>query len=171
MRSRKYIISTFLVLITIGCGYTPTAKLAEVVLGEKVYVETVMSRVDPQNTVIIRDSIAAALVDRYGITITDKNLADTTILATLLNTSFRAIAYDTNGYIVSYRATVRLKIEYQTKAGIKGSMTTQGNYDFPITANSVISDSKRFEAIKFASEDAVDEFLAVVAIRGLQSQK
>ncbi len=169
---KKILLTLSFVFVLIGCGYTSTAKLARNVIGEKVYVEVTMSRIDPQNTVLIKDSIIAALVDRFDSIIVDKNLADTILHATLLNTSFHALAYDINGYVVSYRAVIDLKIDYEIKESkAKGSMITKGEYDFPIVANSVISDAKRFEAIKFASEDAVDEFLAVVAIRGLQNKK
>lgn len=167
---KKVFLTFFLIFLICGCGYTPTAKLAKNVLGEKVYVEVAMSRVDPQNTVLIRDAIALALVDRFDSVIVDKNLADTTLYATLLDTNFRALAYDVNGYVVSYRTIVRLKIDYKMKDNSQGSIVTKGEYDFPIVANSVISDAKRFEAIKFASEDAVDEFLAVIAITGLKNQ-
>jgi len=169
---RKIFILSTLIFLLAGCGYTPTAKLAKNVIGEKVYVEVETSRVDPQNTVLIRDAITSALTDKFNSVIVDKNLADTILHATLLRTKFQAIAYDINGYVVSYRAVVNLKINYEIKESkTKGSLVTKGEYDFPIVANSVISDAKRFEAIKFASENAIDEFLAVVAIRGLQDKK
>lgn len=169
---KKLALTLLSILLLIGCGYVPSAKLARDTLGEKVHVEVAMSRLDPQNTVLIKDAIALALVDRFGVEIVDKNEADSAIFVELLNTNFKALAYDINGYVISYRAEVRLKINYDMKrSNTKGSMVTKGEYDFPIVANSVISDAKRFEAIKFASEDAIDEFLAVVAIRGLQDKK
>ncbi|MDR0467362.1 MAG: LPS assembly lipoprotein LptE [Campylobacteraceae bacterium] len=169
---RKISISFLFAFLLVGCGYTPTAKLAQNVIGERVYVEVEISRVDPQNTVLIRDAVTSALMNRFNSVIVDKNLADTVLYTTLLNTKFQAIAYDINGYVISYRTVVTLKTNYEIRESkTKGSLTTKGEYDFPIVANSVISDAKRFEAIKFASESAIDEFLAVVAIKGLQNNK
>jgi hypothetical protein len=46
-------------------------------------------------------------------------------------------------------------------------MMVSGEYDFTIEPNSVISDTRRFEAIKNASYEALDEYIAALAIRGL----
>ncbi|MFV0482230.1 MAG: LPS assembly lipoprotein LptE [Campylobacteraceae bacterium] len=167
---KKYLLALFCIIF-VGCGYTPTAKLAKNVLGDKVYVDVAMSRVDPQNTVLIKDAISAALVDRFGSKIVSKNEANSFIYVSLKNIKFSPLAYDTNGYVISYRTVVTLKIDYTLSSNEKGSINTEGEYDFPIIADSVISDSKRFEAIKYASEDALDEFTAFIAIKGLQNKK
>jgi len=155
-------------LFLTSCGYKSTATLAKSVLGENVYIYVAMSRSDPQNTVLIKDAISSALVDRFGSKIVSKERADTILSISLLSVKFNPLVYDNNGYIVSYRAVATLKIDYTLISGESGTLTTNGDYDFPIAADSIISDTKRFEAIRYASADAIDEFTAAVAIKGLR---
>jgi len=69
---------------------------------------------------------------------------------------------------------VSLKIEYIKKDGKSEKFSTVGEYDFPIAedengkTNSVISDGNRFEAIKLASLDALNEFVSQIALRGMK---
>lgn len=48
-------------------------------------------------------------------------------------------------------------------------LTVSGEYDFSIESNSVISDSNRFEAIREAAADSLDEFVSKIAIKGLRN--
>jgi hypothetical protein len=161
----------FLMIFIIGCGYKPTARLAKSVVGESVYVYVAISRVDPQNTVLIKDAIQAAFVDRFGSKITSRTEADTILDVSLASVDFNPLVYDVNGYIISYRTVTKLRIDYILSSGEKGSVITNGKYDFPIAADSIISDTKRFEAIRYASIDAIDEFTAIVAVKGLQNDR
>ena len=50
----------FLVLVAIffvSCGYKPTNIYTKKVLGDSIYVDVSISRVDPQNSVLITDAI------------------------------------------------------------------------------------------------------------------
>lgn len=173
MKKVKYCNFIFILILALtlnSCGYIPTAKLAKSVTGEKIYAEVTMSRVDPQNTVLIKDAVSSALISKFGSNLVSKEVAESFLHVTLLSTNFQPLAYDENGYVISYRTVVVLRMEYTLVSGEKGLINSKGEYDFPIIADSVISDSKRFEAIKFASEDAVDEFIAIIAIKGLQNK-
>ncbi|MDR0761740.1 MAG: LPS assembly lipoprotein LptE [Campylobacteraceae bacterium] len=160
-----------LTIFFIGCGYKPSAQLAKSIIGESVYVYVAISRTDPQNTVLIKDAIQAAFVDRFGSKITSQAEADSVLRISLASVEFNPLVYDANGYVISYRTVTKLKIDYALNSGEKGSVTTRGTYDFPIAADSIISDMKRFEAIRYASADAIDEFTAIIAVKGLQSDK
>ena len=85
----------------------------------------------------------------------------------LNNISFVPIQYDKNGYVLAYKSYVTLETTYYDKKAHKRVITTKGDYDFSIKSNSVISDTKRFEAIKFASSKAIDEFISKVSIQGI----
>ncbi|MDR1976429.1 MAG: LPS assembly lipoprotein LptE [Campylobacteraceae bacterium] len=161
------ILSVFIV----GCGYKPSAQLARSVIGDSVYVYVAMSRTDPQNTVLIKDAVQTAFVDKFSSKMVERAVADTVLNVSLASVDFRPLVYDTNGYVISYRTIARLKIDYSLGSGERGSVTTNGQYDFPIEADSIISDTRRFEAIRYACADAIDEFTAIVAIKGLQREK
>ncbi|MDR1285957.1 MAG: LPS assembly lipoprotein LptE [Campylobacteraceae bacterium] len=160
-----FFVSLFLLA---GCGYKSSSHFAKSVLGERIYIYVAMSREDPQNTVLIKDAVSNAFVDKFGSQIVAKEFADTLLSVTLQSITFKPLVYDKNGYVVSYKTVANLKIDYELLSGEKGTVITNGDYDFPIAADSIISDTKRFEAIKYASEDAIDEFTAVVALKGLR---
>jgi len=61
-----------------------------------------------------------------------------------------------------------LNIRHVAKDGRKETFSTSGEYDFPVEANSVISDTNRFEAIKYASLDALNEFVSKISVKGMQ---
>ncbi|MDR2790710.1 MAG: LPS assembly lipoprotein LptE [Campylobacteraceae bacterium] len=164
------ILPLILLFFIIGCGYKPSARLAKSVIGESVYVYVAMSRIDPQNTVLIKDAIQTAFVDRFGSKITSRPEAESILEVSLSGVDFNPLVYDVNGYVISYRTVAKLKIDYVLSSGEKGSVTTKGEYDFPIEADSIISDTRRFEAIRYASANAIDEFTAVVTIKGLQRE-
>ncbi len=159
------LISVFLT----GCGYRPSSYYTKKVLGNKIYAKVSIDINDPENSVLIKDAINEAIVTKFGANITDdKAYADSILLVKFKSTNFEPIAYDKDGYVVSYKAKVVLGITYTDKYGKTGSFDVEGSYDFPIEANSVISDSKRFEAIKFASYKAISEFVSKIAIKGIE---
>ena len=151
-----------------GCGYKPSVQYTKDVLGERIHVEVAISRKDPKNSVIIKDAVNEAVITRFGGKLSTKELADSQLYAKIGSTTFSPILYDKDGYVVSYKASVSLSIRYVTKNGKKESFSTTGEYDFPIQANSVISDTNRFEAIKFASLDALNEVISKIAMNGMK---
>lgn len=152
-----------------GCGYKPTAHYAREVLGQKIYAEVIISRKDPRNSVLIKDAINEAIVSRFGAKIVNKEEADTVLKISIGSVNFSPTVYDQYGYVIAYKALVKLAISYQYANGKLEKMTTEGEYDFSIEANSVISDTSRFNAIKYSSLDAIDEFVSKIAIKGLQN--
>jgi hypothetical protein len=165
------ILGFIVVLFLVGCGYKPTSYYVKDVLGDKIYAQVMISKVDPKNSVIIKDALNEAIITRFLGKLTTKEQADTKLFVTLGSTSFSPILYDNNGYVISYKAKVILKFKYEDKQGEIQTLSTSGEYDFPIEANSVISESKRFEAIRYASLDAINEFVSTISVRGMQNGK
>ncbi len=165
-------MKTFLLLITISffisCGYKPTSIYTKEVLGEKIYTEVTISVEDPENSVLIKDAVNEAVVKQFHSELTSKEDADSFFHLTLNSVSFVPIKYDLNGYIVAYKTYIGLKTLYTDKNGNKQVINTTGDYDFLIESNSLISDTKRFEAIKFASQKALDGLRSKIAIKGIK---
>ncbi len=162
------IFGIFFILLLSGCGYKPSSYYAKQVLGDKIYAQVSISRVDPKNSVIIKDAINEAILTRFVGKLTTKELAESSFLVSFGSVSFSPILYDANGYVISYKAKVSLSIKFTNKQGKTSALSTTGEYDFPIEANSVISDTKRFEAIRYASLDAINEFISTISVRGMQ---
>ena len=156
------------ILLLGGCGYKPIARYAKEVLGHKIYAEVTISRQDPRNSVLIKDAVNEAVVSRFGGKLTSRELADTTLHVSISSISFSPTVYDKNGYVIAYKTTVTLLTKYEGVDKKPEQLTTSGEYDFSI-AESVISDTRRFEAIKYAASDALDEFVSKIAIKGLRN--
>ncbi len=159
----------FLTLFTVSCGYKPTLIYTQNVLGDKIYVEVKTSLQDPENSVLIRDSVNQAVIKKFRSKIVPKKYANSMLFVTLKKVSFLPIQYDKNGYVIAYKTYVTLSSRYVDKKGHKSIITSTGDYDFAIESNSVISDTKRFEAIKNASYKAIDDFISKLSVKGIKS--
>jgi hypothetical protein len=149
-----------------GCGYRPTSHAAKPVLGESVSTQVVISMQDPDNTVLLKDALNEAVVNRFRSRLTDQAHAVTHLLIALRSTAFIPIQYDTNGYITAYRAIVTLEITRSRGKKVQHYFT-RGSYLFTIEPNAIISDLVRFDAIKYGSQKALDSFVAQVASEGV----
>lgn len=156
------------VVVLVGCGYKPTAYYAKQALGNQIYAEVTISRQDPKNSVVIKDAVNEAIVGRFGAKLVSKEKADSILKVQIQGLSFSPTVYDQFGYVTSYKTTVTLAFSYENAEHHVEKFTTTGEYDFSIESNSVIADSNRYEAIKAASSEALDEFISKIAIKGLR---
>lgn len=166
----KQLFLGFLIAVFIsGCGYKPSSYYAKQALGDKLYAEVTISRQDPRNSVLIKDAVNEAIVGRFGGKLVAKEQADSVLHVKIQSLSFSPTVYDTYGYVIAYKATVVLAMQYEYATKKVEKLTATGEYDFSIEANSVISDTNRFEAIRYAASDALDEFVSKIAIKGLRN--
>ncbi len=163
-------VSIFVILLFtfISCGYKPSSIYTKEVLGEKIYAEVEISLEDPENSVLIKDALNEAIVSHLRSYIVPEEEATSKFYITLNSVRFTPIQYDKNGYVIAYKTYVGLKTKYVDINGNKQDIFTKGDYDFPIKSSSLISDAKRFEAIKFASQKALDLVRSQIAIRSIK---
>ncbi len=161
----RFIVSALLLVSVAGCGYKPSAKYSREVTGDRISTSVVISAQDPENTVVIKDAVDAAIVEIFHASLASRRNSDTHLVLTISPPSYTPIQYDDNGYVVSYRATIRLKITRHSKDTTK-SYNTKGTYDFIIDPNAIITDQQRFDAIKYASIKAISAFIAMVSAEG-----
>ncbi len=150
-----------------ACGYKPTSVYTKNVLGEAIYVKVETSLEDPENSVLIRDALNEAVIYKFHAKIADKRDASSQLLVKLEHVNFQPIEYDSNGYVIAYKTNVTLRTTYHDKHHQRQSIKTHGDFDFNIASNSVISDTKRFNAIKEASQKAMDAFISQIAVKGI----
>ena len=166
-RLRVIYIFTFLLafLLLSGCGYRPSSQYAKSVMGDKVSTHVSVDLKYPENSVIIKDAVDSAIIKRFKSSLTTRAYADTHLDVLFSSMSFVPLQYDSNGYVIAYRATIALKITKSNKESSRVYMA-KGTYDFAIEPNAVLSDQSRFEAINFGSQKAIDSFVAQVAATG-----
>ena len=165
-----FIFAPLLIILFTGCGYKPSAHYTKNVVGETVSTEVVISMQDPENTVIIKDALDSAVIMRFRSSLRDRGHAKTHLRISLGTVHFVPIQYDANGYVSTYRTTVRLNIVRKTE-GVSKNYSVKGTYDFSIEPNAIISDQARFDAIRFSSAKAIDSFIAKVSAEGTRSQE
>ena len=158
-------------LLLVGCGYKPSSMYTKKVLGKNIHVGVTISRSDPKNSVLIKDAVNEAVVGRFGAKLSDKKSADTNLVVSIGSVSFSPTVYDRDGYVIAYKAKVTLNSSFKDDKGVAKNFSTVGEFNFPIEANSVISDTKRFEAIKNASSDAINEIVSKISIMGIMRGK
>jgi hypothetical protein len=166
---KRLFLGLFALVWLVGCGYKPSAYYAKKALGNTIYAEVTISRQDPRNSVIIKDAVNEAIVSRFSAKLVSKENADTILKVKINKISFSPTIYDQYGYVISYKTTVELAFSYESENKEIEKMTASGEYDFSIDSNSIISDSNRFDAIKAAANDALEEFISKVAIKGLRN--
>ena len=175
----RKILTVFCLIFLIGCGYKPISKIAKETIEGSVFVDVTMSKTDPQNTVAIKDAIRQGIVQRLGMSLTDRSSAQSHIVAAIKSLSFTELSYDQYGYISSYRANLVVNFKTKLKNGEIFSKDCVGDYDFRVSrlvknsydTSSIISDKDRYDAIENASAQAFDEFVSALAIKGLRVEQ
>lgn len=168
-----------LVFLFAGCGYRSVSTMTQDLIGENVFIEVVVSKMDPQNTVIMKDSIREAAIKRLNKELSDKQNADTIIIANIGSIAFTGLSSDIYGYITAYK--VNLVVDYKVIFKDKSvrNISTVGDYDFSVSnlisgtkyTDSIISDTDRYNAIKNAAEQSFDEFVSKLAVYGVKNGK
>lgn len=157
-------------LVLGGCGYAPASHYARNVVGESVSTEVVVSMEDPQNTVIIKDAVDTAVITKFRTALKPKSSAKTHLKISIGGVGFSPLQYDTNGYVITYRAGVTMSISRTTDENTT-LYSTSGVYDFAIEPNAIITDQARFEAISQGAQKAIDAFIAQLASEGAGAPK
>ena len=167
-------IALFLALFfMVGCGYRPVSKITFDILGDSIFVDAIMSKTDPQNTVAIKDAVREGVVYRLHKKLASRNVAQSYIEVSISSLNFSALSY-----VTSYRANLSLNFKTKLKDGRVVNLKGTGDHDFRVTkllksvrdTSSVISDQERYSAIQNASLQAFDEFIAALSIEGLKNK-
>lgn len=161
----KVILFLFIVLGLTSCGYKPSAKYSREVVGEKISTSVIISAQDPENTVVIKDAVDSAIIEVFHASLVARKYAQTHLSFSITEPQYTPIQYNSDGYVISYRATINLGIIRTTKAKIK-KYNSQGTYDFSVVPNAVLTDKERFDAIKFSSIKAIASFVAQISAEG-----
>ena len=166
---QKILLLTLVVVMFSSCGYKPSAKYSRTIVGEKISTSVHISAHDPENTVLLKDSVDGAILEVFHASLTSKKYSQTHLSLSIGDPIYTPLQYDRDGFVVSYRASVILKIKRENKKGMK-RYTARGSYDFSVVANAVISDQERFDAIRYSAAKALRSFMAQVSAEGAREK-
>ena len=176
MKSINNIKKVLFVLLTLslcfftfnGCGYKPSVSYAKKELAGKVFVNLFVDIKDPKNSVLIKDAMNQLLVQKLGAKLVyDEAHADTVMNLKINSVNMSVLQYNSEGYNQLYRATVNILVSYFNKEkNNPTTFTVSGENDFSVgdDDDDTITDTIRYEAIKEASNDALDEVLSRIAV-------
>ncbi|PHS34002.1 MAG: hypothetical protein COA92_02910 [Sulfurovum sp.] len=159
----------FIILMTMfvitACGYKPSSHLIKNVFTDTVYVEIVVDRVEPENAPFIKDEINRLVYTRFKGRVTSKAEAKSQIRIAYAGSTYAPLAYE-DGYVIRYRANIRVRFDMVNKEG-KTSKIITAIVESDIEASSLTSSTLRIEAIRLGLAKALDEFLAYVSAKGM----
>ena len=170
MKLKTTIVTFFLFFTLFGCGYKPSTYYAKQVLGDNIFVKVNINASTPENSVLIKDAINEAVYNRFKSKLTNKANADTFITLSLGSVSLSTLSYDEKGYAVLYKNVVNINFNVKDKFHKTHSISSSGEYSFAIETQGVISEQKKFDAIKIASIKAIDKFIAQMAYIGYKNE-
>lgn len=172
----RFVAAIFIAVFLIGCGYKPVSKIANDIMDESVYVDVLIDKSEPKNSVWIKDGVKEGIVSRLNRNLSDDKNAGTTINVSIRSMNFQALLYDEDGYVSLYKAVLNLEFDTKFKNGKSYKIITSGEHDFSISrkikdvryADSVISETDKYNAIRAASQEAFDEYIATLAVKGFK---
>lgn len=164
---RKIILGLMASLMLVACSYAPSSQLARKTLAKDVYLRVDIDKQDPRNSVYIIDTMRALIMQKLHLNLVPKKDAKDEIKLKILSLDFIPLIYDKNGYVINYKAVLTLRFSISHDGKKDQVFITKGTYHFDISPNTIISDTARYNAIKYASSKAFDEFISKLAIRGL----
>lgn len=165
----KVLIFSFSFLIINGCGYKPSAHAVRTLFSNKIYVDVVVDRVEPENAPFLKDEMHRMVYTRFKGHIVPKEQADTVIRVSYGGSRFVPMSYN-QGYISRYNVVVNTTFEMTTPKG-KFTKVITTVYETEIKDSSLQSMTLRTEGIRKALEKALDEFLAYASVKGALSDK
>ena len=167
---KNFLIVITLMVFTVGCSYKPTTHYAKKEISGNVYVKLLVNLKDPKNSVLIKDALNDLITQRLDANlVNDPKLADTMVEVKLNNANFTVLQYDNLGYNKVFQTTVSIGVSYKNvKDNITKSLSVSGEDTFSIEDGTVISDTKRYESIKTASDDALRNVISKLAVQSFK---
>ena len=149
-----------------GCSYKPSSQYAKEEIQGNVFVKVSIDLEDPQNSVLIKDSVYKMLIQKLDVNLVEKeSLADTIMNVNVNSVGMSALQYDELGYNKLYRAVVSINFSYYTKGdNKKRSFVVSADHDFSVDNGVTINSTQRYQAISKASDKALEEVLSKIAV-------
>ena len=159
----KYLVALGALLFC-ACGYVPVASYSDKIFGEGVYVQITMDPQLPEASVGAKDAINLAVLTRLNNSLASKQSAQTIIDMRVLSVSSTPVAYDNNGFVSHYRATVSLSFNVRNKNGTSFSASSSGYYDYAASSTSaLLIEESKLGAVSNATVQALDKFISQIA--------
>jgi len=164
------IISSFIILFLSACGYKPTSYYSKNEISGYVFVKLIIDIDNTTNSVLVKDAVNEMIVNEFGAKLTyDKSKANTIMDVALGDVTYATLQSDNSGFAKLYRTNVDINLKYKNIAtNISKSLNVSGSYDYSVDADSVITESKKLESVKIASQKALSNIFSKIAVRSFE---
>lgn len=133
-----------------------------------VFIDLIINEQIPKNSVLIKDALNEIIVRSFNNPIVfKKRLAQTLLTIELSSVGTQELQKDKQGYVDLYRTNVLIDVHYKNQDS-QGTISVWGTHDFSVDDGSVVSDAKKFEAIKIASSKALEEMISKLALESFK---
>jgi hypothetical protein len=150
----------------IGCGYRPSSHAVKKIFDDKIYVNVIVDRAEPENAPYIKDELSRLVISRILGQIATHPQEKNSITVSYSGTTFTPLGYDAYGYVVRYQTVVKANFIFVDKNGKKWSKMITSISDESISDNAVHASALRMESIKTGLAKTVDEFMAYLSAKG-----
>jgi len=157
---------TFSLTAFTGCGYKPSYTYQQNIVGKNIEAIVEISPKNPKESAYLKDALNDAVYTVFGSNLVEKN-SNTKLYLNITSSSLTPLDYDENGFPILYRSAVKLKVKLIDKHSKTHNYTVDGNYDFAVSANSIINDQIKFDSFKQASINALNKLLAEITKDGV----
>ncbi|WP_456479735.1 hypothetical protein [Nautilia sp.] len=157
-----------LYIVLSGCGYKPSSVYQKKIVGDDIEAIVTISPQTPKESAFLKDALNDAVYTVFSSNLVTKN-ANTKIYLSISSSSLTPLDYDENGFPILYRSAVTLQAKIIDKYNNTHYYTIDGNYDFAISANSIINDQTKFDSFKKASINALNKLLAEITKDGVNN--
>ncbi|MBN2826010.1 MAG: hypothetical protein JXQ76_11835 [Campylobacterales bacterium] len=162
----RRVVFLFIIAVFIAaCGYKPTAHYTKRVLGNKVYIDVIVDRMEPESSVYIKDKLANIIYKRFHSKLSTKAAAHSTISVSYGST-ISPLSYDANGFVTKYRVNLTMTFTIKSKSKGRFVKRIHSSYESDIEQSGKNQSVLRVEAIKEGASIALDEFVAYIAMLG-----
>jgi hypothetical protein len=160
------LLNLFLIsILFVACGYKPTASYANKSIMGLTYVNVKIDIDNANNTVLIKDALVELLIGKFDVKITNiKAIANSFVKATLVSVEEKQLQANNLGFAKVYRETVTLKISYNKRDEKSKEFVLSNYYDFTVDFDSIVTQSKKDEAIKVAISKALSDIFSNIAV-------
>ena len=166
--NKKIALSFLLLALSlIGCGYKPSSYYTTPILGKTINTQVDIDVENPTDSIFLKDALNEAVYSIFNAKIS-KN-ADSTIKLKINSSTLDVLDYDSNGYPILYRASTTITAYITDKNGSKYEYVGNGDYDFSLNSNSVLSDNLKHNAMKEAYIRALQEIEFKIAKKGIEN--
>lgn len=162
------LLFTTIYLLFTGCGYKPASYYAKDEIKGKIYIDYKVNINDIKNAILVKDSVIELFLREFNVKIvSNKNEANEIVYLKLDSVKHQSMTTSSlDGFTSMYRTTVKISMKYGGKY-----ISLQDYYDYNIDTSATLTEQKKDEAVRIATQNALKKIFSKIAINSFKKSK